>query len=182
MSLKLYCLTESDSLISHESPSEKFTLAEYLQQPHEAIGQQPPHSMPQTVKFNVGGKLFETAQSLVDQHEGTMLARLVSETWNDDPSKPVFIDRNGDIFSHVLDYLRYGSITLPAMIPKDMFLRDLDFYGIIPDQGTVKTYSEGWANEVVRREERIKNIDAEKKALSWRTVLISWLDFMPTII
>jgi hypothetical protein len=37
-----------------------------------------------------------------------MLGRLVSDTWNDDPEKEVFIDRNGDIFPYVLDYLRYG--------------------------------------------------------------------------
>jgi hypothetical protein len=40
-----------------------------------------------------------------------MLARIVSDTWQEDPTKPVFIDRNGSTFDLVLDYLRYGSIT-----------------------------------------------------------------------
>eukprot|EP00584_Thalassiosira_punctigera_P018591 CAMPEP_0172560736 /NCGR_PEP_ID=MMETSP1067-20121228/89984_1 /TAXON_ID=265564 ORGANISM="Thalassiosira punctigera, Strain Tpunct2005C2" /NCGR_SAMPLE_ID=MMETSP1067 /ASSEMBLY_ACC=CAM_ASM_000444 /LENGTH=63 /DNA_ID=CAMNT_0013350597 /DNA_START=12 /DNA_END=199 /DNA_ORIENTATION=+ len=56
---------------------------------------------PQTVQFDVGGRLFKTARSLIDQHEGTMLARLVSDTWQEDPTKAVFIDRSGDIFAHV---------------------------------------------------------------------------------
>ena len=61
------------------------------------------------VKFNVGGKHFEVSRALIDeQNSDTMLGRLVSDTWSNDPSKPVFIDRNGDIFSHLLDYLRYG--------------------------------------------------------------------------
>lgn len=72
-----------------------------------------PTDSPRTVKFNVGGKVFETTLSLIDQHEDTMLARLVSDTWQEDPSKSVFIDRDGDIFAQVLNYLRYGSITLP---------------------------------------------------------------------
>ncbi len=64
--------------------------------------------MVETVKFNVGGKHYEVSRALIDAHSDTMLGKLVSDTWNEDPEKSVFIDRNGDIFSHVLDYLRYG--------------------------------------------------------------------------
>lgn len=113
-------------------------------------------SLPKTVRFDVGGKLFKTARSLIDRHEGTMLARLVSDTWQEDPTKPVFIDRNGDIFEQVLEYLRYGSIALPSKLPKSMFLRDLDFYGIVPAEGTVTTESEGLAAQV---EDLSKQID-----------------------
>jgi len=96
-----------------------------------------------TVKFNVGGRNFETSRSVIDQHQDTMLARLVSDTWQENAagssSTPIFIDRNGDIFAYVLDYLRYGSISLPITIEKEMFLRDLDYYGIVPTPGTVET-------------------------------------------
>ena len=62
-----------------------------------------------TVKFNVGGKHFEVSRALIDGHaEDTVLVKLVSDTWNEDPSKAVFIDRDGDIFAHILNYLRYG--------------------------------------------------------------------------
>ena len=44
----------------------------------------------------------------MEAHSETMLGKLVSETWQQDPEKPVFIDRDGDIFAHVLNYLRYG--------------------------------------------------------------------------
>jgi len=64
---------------------------------------------PEIVQFDVGGRVFKTSRSLIDQHEDTMLARLMSDTWQEDPNKSVFIDRNGDTFSHILDYLRYGS-------------------------------------------------------------------------
>ena len=61
-----------------------------------------------TVKFNVGGKHFEVSRALIDGHSDTMLGKLVSDTWNDDATEPVFVDRDGDIFSCVLNYLRYG--------------------------------------------------------------------------
>ena len=73
---------------------------------------------PKSVQFDVGGKLFKTSRSLIDRHESTVLARLASDMWLQDPTKPVFIDRDGDIFGHVLNYLRYGSIVLPAKLPR----------------------------------------------------------------
>mmetsp|Transcript_1632 Transcript_1632/g.3061 ORF Transcript_1632/g.3061 Transcript_1632/m.3061 type:complete len:269 (-) Transcript_1632:2010-2816(-) len=92
------------------------------------------HSSPQeTVKINVGGKLFETSLFLIEQNPASMLARLVSDTWcNKDATEPIFIDRDGDgdIFAHLLNYLRYGSIDLPHTIPKSMLFRELDYYGV----------------------------------------------------
>lgn len=96
---------------------------------------------PKTVKFNVGGKEFETSYSLIAKQEGSMLARLVSETWLKDPSKPVFIDRSYDIFAFILEYLRHGCVVLPPSISREMFHRDMDFYGMKPDCGTVNASS-----------------------------------------
>jgi hypothetical protein len=72
-----------------------------------------------------------------------MLAKMISEAWKNenDKDKPLFIDRDGDIFSHVLNYLRYGSIDLPPSTPKTMFWRELDYYGITAADGTVKSMS-----------------------------------------
>jgi hypothetical protein len=67
-----------------------------------------------TVTFNVGGKFFKTARSLTLQHEGSLLARLVSDTWQVDKTKPIFIDTDGDTFRFVSNYLRYGRIALPV--------------------------------------------------------------------
>lgn len=62
---------------------------------------------PRTIKFNVGGKHFEVSRDLIMKDKGneTMLSRLVSDTWLQDPEERVYIDRNGNNFEHVLDYL-----------------------------------------------------------------------------
>ena len=72
-----------------------------------------------------------------------MLARMISKTWltkSDDEDvigdvmehsgKPLFIDRDGERFRYVLDYMRDGpTISLPVTVSKDGFLMDLDFFG-----------------------------------------------------
>jgi hypothetical protein len=118
-----------------------------------------------TVQFDVGGTLFKTSRSIFrrgsQQHgECTMLERLVSETWLHNPTIPIFIDRSPVLFGYVLDYLRYGSITLPITVSKEMFVRDLDYYGIFPiDGSTIRTSPELWADEVDKRHEDIENIN-----------------------
>jgi len=93
-----------------------------------------------TVRFNVGGTVYEVSRSLLEQFPDTMLSRMVSETWldcsqggdNDDQKKesPIFVDRDGDRFRYVLDYMRDGQkVTLPVTVPKQGFLKDLEYYG-----------------------------------------------------
>ena len=93
--------------------------------------------MVSTVKFNVGGKHFEVSRALIDANPDSMLAKMISETWEQEPENRMFIDRDGDKFAHVLDYMRYGSIELPATVSLSMFQRELDYYGIKAAAGTV---------------------------------------------
>ena len=82
-----------------------------------------------TIRFNVGGQLYEVSKSLIEQREDTMLARLVSDTWLADPNSTIFIDRDGERFKYVVDYLRYGKVSLPLTVPREMFFLDMGFYG-----------------------------------------------------
>ncbi|KAL7533678.1 hypothetical protein ACHAWF_004585, partial [Thalassiosira exigua] len=84
----------------------------------------------------VGGSSRCLAPSSIDIRD-TMLGRLVSDAWQEDPEEAVFIDRNGDTFAYVLDYLRYGSIDLPITVPKATFDREIDYYGIRSVEGTI---------------------------------------------
>mmetsp|Transcript_2289 Transcript_2289/g.3476 ORF Transcript_2289/g.3476 Transcript_2289/m.3476 type:complete len:260 (+) Transcript_2289:17-796(+) len=107
---------------------------------------------PETVAFDVGGKLFRVSRNLIEQYSDTMLGKIASETWQRGSSAVVFIDRDGDLFAHVLNYLRYGSIVLPVLISREMFDREMDYYGIITDVNThtIKQESSFHALELVK--------------------------------
>jgi hypothetical protein len=62
---------------------------------------------------------------------------MISETWEQEQGKPMFIDRDSDLFAQVLNYLRYGSIELPVTITPAMFQRELDYYAIPAADGSV---------------------------------------------
>ena len=94
------------------------------------------------VRFNVGGKEITTTRNLINQQPNSMLSTMISDTWDksnsdDSDDKPIFIDRSGDIFYHVLEYLRYGSVVLPTSIPTEMFTRELEYYLLKYDDSTI---------------------------------------------
>lgn len=67
-----------------------------------------------TVKFNVGGKHFEISHAVLSKYPDSVLVRLMNDL---SLKHPIFIDRNGDVFSLVLDYLRYSEVLLPINVP-----------------------------------------------------------------
>jgi hypothetical protein len=94
------------------------------------------------IRFDVGGKLYKVSRSLIEQQTDTMLARLISETWEREGSgnEAIFIDRDGDQFACVLNYLRYGKVHLPVTISKDALMMDMDYYGIVADGTKISNY------------------------------------------
>ncbi|KAL7530005.1 hypothetical protein ACHAXR_003267 [Thalassiosira sp. AJA248-18] len=108
-----------------------------------------------TVQFNVGGKHFEISRAVLSKHPDSVLARLMSDT---SLTQPIFIDRNGDVFSIVLDYLRYGNVVLPLTVPKETFLREIDYYGIDYQEGTV-------ARDALEGPQQINSLRAQNESL-----------------
>ena len=92
-----------------------------------------------TVKLNVGGSYYEVSRCLFGQRPDSMLARLTCDMWQTEESieEAIFIDRDGEMFSLVLNYLRYGSIELPTSLPMSMFEREMDYYGLSIAEETV---------------------------------------------
>jgi len=85
--------------------------------------------MTEVVKFNVGGQPYQVSRSLLAQHPNTTLARSASKQWQKDPESEVFIERDGEMFRHVLNYLRDGGkVKLPLTVTKDGFLLELEYY------------------------------------------------------
>ena len=119
-----------------------------------------------TVQFNVGGKHFQISRAVVNNHPDSELSRLMA-----DPSQtePIFIDRNGDVFALVLDYMRHGQVVLPITCPMDTFQRDLEHYGIPYKEGTVRRDSYHAAGEMTatmaHHQEQLDCLRARTKSL-----------------
>jgi len=94
------------------------------------------------VKLNVGGKRFDTSKSTILSQD-TMLSTLISERWNPNKDKCVFIDRNGKHFDEILDFLRDGVISRPNT-SKDLeeLKREADYYSIAKLSKLLEQYEE----------------------------------------
>ena len=86
--------------------------------------------MTKVVKFNVGGQPYQVSRSLLALYPQTMLAKSAAKQWQEDPESEVFIERDGEMFRHVLNYLRDGNVKLPLTVTKDGFLLELVYYGV----------------------------------------------------
>ncbi|CAB9528362.1 POZ domain-containing protein KCTD4 [Seminavis robusta] len=88
-------------------------------------------SSPEKVVFNAGGTKYEVARSIIQAYPSTMLAKLVSETWQQPAkaNKEVFIDRDGLQFRYVLSYMRDQKVYLPMGVAKASILQDLAYFG-----------------------------------------------------
>ena len=88
---------------------------------------------PPTISFNVGGSVYQVSCNTLQRYPESMLAKLVSEVWKpQEPSAPIFIDRDGSRFQFVLDFLRDGKVHLPASVSAEALRADFAYYGL-PD-------------------------------------------------
>lgn len=82
-----------------------------------------------TVQFDVGGTVYKVQRSLIESYPNTMMAQVIAKTWQLNPKASFFIDRNGDRFQYVLDFMRDGEVHLPLSVPRASFLKDLEYFG-----------------------------------------------------
>jgi hypothetical protein len=77
------------------------------------------------VILNVGGEKYTTSiDTLTAREQGTFFTDLFARQWQlerDPKDESIFIDRNGKLFTHILEYLRSG--TVPNNVKSDESLR-----------------------------------------------------------
>ena len=93
------------------------------------------------IKLNVGGTYFTTSRTTLSRDSLSVLASIGSGRW--EPAKEdgaYFIDRDPEIFTYVLDYLRNGSLSreVPPGL-EEALQREADFFGL---QGLLKEEEE----------------------------------------
>jgi hypothetical protein len=87
---------------------------------------------PDIIILNVGGKEYHTSRSTLTKDANSMLCRMFTGSLPStrDALGRYFIDRDGDLFRYILDYLRDNN---PEFIPNDAnlmlaLLREAQFY------------------------------------------------------
>ncbi|KAE9462586.1 hypothetical protein C3L33_05497, partial [Rhododendron williamsianum] len=86
------------------------------------------------VKFNVGGKTFETtASTFAVAGQNSFFRALFEENWNRqlDGSIEYFINRDPDCFGVLLNLLRTGKLYIPSNIPEKLIYDEALFYGLL---------------------------------------------------
>ena len=92
-------------------------------------------NVPQNVVyFNVGGKLYTVLRSTIEKNPETMLAKLISDNWNENDldRHSIYIDRDGERFQYILDWYRDGftSYLADSTEHKEAMNREFQYYGI----------------------------------------------------
>jgi len=84
------------------------------------------------VKLNIGGTKFTTSKTTLINMGDNFFSRLVQGTISSyvDEEGYYFVDRNGDLFGPILDFLRTGSLIIPPVISVRAILCEADFYSI----------------------------------------------------
>lgn len=147
----------------------------------------------EVVKINVGGQLFQTYDSTLQNVPSTRLADLdTTSPFYDEESKTYFFDRNHVVFQCILDFYRDGEMHLPRdvcprQIEKDLVFWQLNYSSL---SACCKTYLENAISEIEAREmllEEIKEFptrvydlhsepDEESDLQSWRSRAWNFLD------
>merc|ERR1740129_2236677 len=84
--------------------------------------------IPNTFKLNVGGTKYEVSNSLLDCFPNSMLRRITSDAWRegatDSQTMEIFIDRNGERFQYILDFMRDNVVVLPLSVPRGQLITE----------------------------------------------------------
>jgi len=93
------------------------------------------------IVLDVGGKRYATSKDTLLSVEGTYFTGLLgSGRWQPDDDGSYFIDRNGKLFVHILEYLRTGKMDIEELNTKQKaaLREEMDFYMIpFPTQARV---------------------------------------------
>ena len=90
---------------------------------------------PDIVRLNVGGLIFTTSRSTLCKYPDSMLGAMFGGKFEItyDDAGCAFIDRDGKMFRHVLNFIRTGTLLIPKEFNEfDLHESEADFYQIRP--------------------------------------------------
>eukprot|EP00062_Callorhinchus_milii_P006930 gi/632947992/ref/XP_007889349.1/ PREDICTED: BTB/POZ domain-containing protein KCTD21-like [Callorhinchus milii] len=90
--------------------------------------------MSKPVTLNVGGRLYSTSLTTLTRYPESMLGSMFSGAMpTSDSQENYFIDRDGEMFRYILNFLRSSHLDLPVDFQElDLLKREADFFQIQP--------------------------------------------------
>ncbi|KAI0986547.1 hypothetical protein GJ496_011176 [Pomphorhynchus laevis] len=80
------------------------------------------------VCINVGGRMFNTRRSTLNQHPYTLLGSSDIENYWNDNLNAYFFDRNDKYFNNILDFYRTGELSVKNTGMLDQLFKDIEFF------------------------------------------------------
>lgn len=82
------------------------------------------------VTLSVGGMEYQTTQRTLSTCSDSLLATIAAGHWPQDPQNRFFLDRDGELFAHILNFLRNNELLVPLDDPLliTKLLREAQFY------------------------------------------------------
>ncbi len=81
-----------------------------------------------TVKFNVGGRLFEMLRvPTLAHHPNSVLSQLAEDH---DAPQPIFVEASPDLFQFIVDYHRHNQVHIPVTVTVAALLREAEVLGV----------------------------------------------------
>ncbi|GAX25732.1 hypothetical protein FisN_14Lh052 [Fistulifera solaris] len=90
------------------------------------------------ISVDVGGTMYEISWDTLARCEGSKLANLITEQWKGAAiDGSILIDRDGELFEYVLDYLQTNTVFLPRAVTRIALEKEFKYYGIEADMTSV---------------------------------------------
>jgi hypothetical protein len=86
--------------------------------------------MSDRVRFNVGGRIVETARSTILKYPDSVLAKHIGPLGKPDRDGTYFIDRDPEAFGAIMNFYRSNLIACPPSVNKELFEEELKFWQI----------------------------------------------------
>ena len=123
----------------------------------------------EVLSINVGGVVYTTTRSTLAKYPDSMLGTMFNGKYvptNCDNQGNYFIDRDGYMFRHVLNFLRSGRLCLPQGFKDfDLLEAEADFYQIAP---MISAIQEARAPAKSRQGYYVEILDFEETAYFYR--------------
>jgi hypothetical protein len=89
--------------------------------------------MDEKLVINISGQRFECWRSTLEKYPHTLLGSVEREFFYDEDTNEYFLDRDPDLFRHILNFYRTGRLHFPKSECLTAYDEELSFFGIISD-------------------------------------------------